>query len=83
MQHSYKVGQMLDLRSGPRSHRPSGPCEIIACLPHEQGPLLYRVRSASERNERVVEEGDLTPGAAMKTVFAKSESYFDIAVTRR
>jgi hypothetical protein len=81
MQHRYKVGQVLDLRSAPRSsNRPSGPCEVIACLPHDNGPILYRVRSASENNERVVEEFNLSPNDAKKTVFAEGESFFNIAI---
>jgi hypothetical protein len=79
--HRYKVGQLLDLRSAPRSsNRPVGPCEVIACLPHDKGPILYRVRSASENNERVVEEFNLSRNDTMKTVFAEGESFFNIAI---
>ena len=84
MSHRYKVGQMLELRSAPRhSNRPTGPCEVLTCLPHEKGPVLYRVKSWGESNERVVEEADLTPSAAMKTVFSESESVFTIAISKR
>jgi hypothetical protein len=84
MSHRFKIGQMLDLRSAPRhSNRPSGPCEVISCLPHDKGPILYRVKSWGESNERVVEEADLSPSDAMKTVFAESESPFTIAVSKR
>jgi hypothetical protein len=75
---------MLELRSAPRhSNRPAGPCEVLTCLPHEKGPVLYRVKSWGESNERVVEEADLTPSAVLKTVFQESESVFDIAVSKR
>jgi hypothetical protein len=84
MPHIYKVGQMLDLRSAPRhSNRLAGPCEVIACLPHEKGPVLYRVKSRGETNERVVEEGDLSPSTASKSAFAESESVFSIAISKR
>ena len=86
MQHRYKVGQMLDLRSSPRSsNRPAGLCEVVFCLPHDSGPILYRVKSLTENNERVVNEADLSPSDAVKTAFEKAESAFDIAVaiTRR
>ena len=84
MSHRYKVGQMLELRSAPRhSNRPAGPCEVLTCLPHEKGPVLYRVKSWGESNERVVEEADLTPSAALKTVFQESESVFTIAISKR
>lgn len=84
MPHLYKVGQMLELRSAPRhSNRPAGPCEVISCLPHDKGPVLYRVKSWGESNERVVEEVDLSPSAAMKTVFAEGDSPFSIAINKR
>ena len=84
MSHLYKVGQILDLRSAPRhSNRPAGPCEVISCLPHEQGPVQYRVKSHGEGNERVVEEGDLSPSAAGKTLQIDAEDVFSIAVSKR
>ena len=84
MQHRYAVGQMLEMRSSPRlSTRPAGLCEVIACLPHEGGPLLYRVKSRNESNERVVEETDLTPSAAPRPSDDDSGSPFSIAITRR
>lgn len=84
MSHLYKVGQMLDLRSAPRhSNRPSGPCEVVARLPHEKGPVLYRVKSWGESNERIVEEVDLSPSKAMKSVFPEDDGAFDIAISKR
>lgn len=84
MDHRYKVGQMLDLRSAPRhSNRPSGPCEVVACLPHDKGPVLYRVKSLGESNERVVEEIDLSPSDAVKSARSESESVFTIAISKR
>ncbi len=84
MSHRYKVGQMLELRSAPRhSNRPAGPCEVLTCMPHEKGPVLYRVKSWGESNERVVEEADLSPSAALKTVFADNDSFFNIAISKK
>jgi len=84
MTHIFKVGQMLDLRSAPRhSNRPAGPCEVIACLPHETGPVLYRVKSRGETIERVVEEGDLSPSDAKKLANEESKSAFSIAINKR
>ena len=84
MQHRYAPGQMLSLRSAPRhSNRPSGPCEVIACLPHDKGPVLYRVKSSGENNERVVEETDLSISDALKAISAERHSVFSIAVTKR
>ena len=84
MLHRYKVGQMLELRSAPRhSNRPSGPCEVVTCLPHDKGPMLYRVKSRGESNERVVEEADLSPSSATKAPFPEGESIFSIAIGKR
>jgi hypothetical protein len=84
MPHHFKVGQMLELRSSPRfSDRPAGPCEVLACLPHDKGPVLYRVQSVNERTERVVDETDLSPSTASKSPRAEREALFSIAVTRR
>lgn len=84
MQHRFKVGQMLELRSAPqRSNRPAGPCEVVFCLPHDKGPILYRVKSLGETNERVVDETDLSPSAIGKTVLAGDESFFNIAIAKR
>lgn len=84
MSHLYKVGQMLELRSAPRhSNRPAGPCEVISCLPHEIGPVLYRVKSRGETMERVVEEGDLSPSDAIKVANDESKGAFSIAVNKR
>ena len=55
----------------------------MSCLPHDKGPVLYRVKSWGESNERVVEEIDLSPSAAVKTVFEDTESVFTIAVNKR
>lgn len=83
MPHIYKVGQMLDLRSAPRhSNRPAGPCEVLSCLPHDKGPVLYRVKSQGESNERVVEESDLTPSDAAKAGYG-ADNPFSIAVNKR
>lgn len=84
MLHRFTTGQVLDLRSAPRqSNRPSGPCEVISCLPHEKGPILYRVRSRSETVERVVDEVDLSPSDLVKSDVSEAESAFKIAVVKR
>ncbi|QQR39510.1 hypothetical protein [Devosia rhizoryzae] len=87
MSHLYKIGQLLELRSAPRlSNRPAGTCEVVACLPHDKGPVLYRVQSINERNERVVEETDLVPSTAAKSAEEAVEnerSSISIAVSRR
>ncbi len=84
MSHHYEVGQMLDLSSAPmHSNRPKGPCKVLACLPHDNGPVLYRVQCTSERNERVVEEMDLSPGAGYSAPAVENASLVSIAINRR
>lgn len=84
MPHIYKVGQMLDLSSAPmQSNRPKGPCKVLACMPHEKGPALYRVQCLTERNERVVEEMDLSPGTSAKSTEAAEKAFVSVAISRR
>jgi hypothetical protein len=84
MTHRYRVGQMLELRSAPQhSNRPAGTCEVLVCLPHDRGPILYRVKSTNENNERVVEETDLTPSKSIKHTHAEEARTFSIAISKR
>lgn len=60
--HRFHVGQRLTMARGSRDiARSAAVCEVVARLPHESGPLLYRVRSELESFERVVDEVDLAP----------------------
>ncbi len=59
--HQFRVGQRLSLSRGGRDiARAAALCQVTAVLPHEVGPLLYRVRSEIEGFERVVDENDLS-----------------------
>jgi hypothetical protein len=60
--HNYHVGQRVSMvGSGRYWGRVSGLCRIVALMPHEAGPFLYRVRSETESFERIVAEADLAP----------------------
>lgn len=60
--HRFHVGQRLTMARGSRDiARSAAVCQVVALLPHETGPLLYRVRSELESFERVVDEVDLAP----------------------
>jgi hypothetical protein len=84
MQHRYHLGETLDLRANPRlSNRPSGLCEVLACLPHDKGPLLYRVKCIAENNERVVEESDLSPSLDRIEALPSAGARFSIAIPRK
>jgi hypothetical protein len=64
--HVYELGQSLKMiGGGNRWTRAEGLCTVTALLPHEGGPLLYRVRSTVENYERVVAETDLAPEAIL------------------
>lgn len=84
MTHRYAIGQILEMRAAPRtSNRQAGPCEVIFCLPHDRGPVLYRVRPLNENVERIVDEIDLTLSKVEKSDDEASAPPFSIAVTRR
>ncbi|HTJ57044.1 MAG TPA: hypothetical protein VL418_05700 [Devosiaceae bacterium] len=58
----YAIGQRLMLRGGGNHWaRQQADCQVVALLPNEGGPFLYRVRSDAESHERVVDEADLSP----------------------
>jgi hypothetical protein len=60
--HAYRVGERLLMARGSRDiARPAAWCQVTALVPHETGPLLYRVRSDAESFERIVDEVDLAP----------------------
>lgn len=84
MPHRFSVGQTLELSSAPwHSNRPKGTCKVLACLPYETGPAVYRVQCINERNERVVEETDLSPGTTTQPSTTKSDTLMSIAVVNR
>ena len=60
--HRYAVGERLRMASGGREiARGAAACLVTALLPHEGGPLKYRVRSESENYDRIIDETDLSP----------------------
>ena len=63
--HRYRIGQRLRIAGGGRywGHL-GGYCRVIALMPHESGPFLYRIRSETENFERIVAEVDLFPSDA-------------------
>jgi hypothetical protein len=59
--HRYAIGERLAMAPGGREFaRGAATCTIVSRLPHEGGPLRYRVRSDSETYERIVDENDLS-----------------------
>ena len=72
MRHIYAVGQMVEL-SGP-TNRPAGACRIVACMPHDRGPLQYRVQWHGDPVQRVVSESDLRRSSASHTPQQQEEA---------
>ena len=58
--HKFKVGETVDFMPG-RMVFPAGrrACTIVRLLPSEGGKRLYRIKCATEANERVVPEAQL------------------------
>jgi hypothetical protein len=58
--HKYKVGQTVQLASGPYGGVPRGSVfKIIQLLPPQDGDYQYRIKNADEPHERVVKESEL------------------------
>ena len=63
MPHSFKVGQPVVPRFLPGAER-QDVYEVIHCLPDlPEGEPLYRIRSTTNRSERVVRESEIKPAA--------------------
>lgn len=59
--HRYRIGERVRMTGGGSNWaRSEALCSIVALLPHERGPVLYRVQSDAENCQRVVEETDLS-----------------------
>jgi len=59
--HRYRIGERVRMMGGGSNWaRSEAVCSIVALLPHERGPVLYRVQSDAENCQRVVEETDLS-----------------------
>ncbi len=58
--HLFKVGQSVVLRLEPPSRQDI--YEVIRCLPEwPDGEPMYRLRSTTNRSERIVREDEIRP----------------------
>jgi len=57
--HKFSVGQKVDFWNRTRIAAAQGEYEIVRLLPAEAGQFQYRIKSALERNERVVGEDQI------------------------
>ena len=60
--HKYRVGEKVNFAGRARVAAAYGEYEVVRLLPAESGQFLYRIKSALERNERVVAEDQLALG---------------------
>jgi hypothetical protein len=58
----FQVGDLVSFAAGIRWGAPSGPYEVVACLPRDDNApeYRYRIKSVAEPMERVVVESQLT-----------------------
>ena len=57
--HKFSIGQKVNFSNRVRVAAAPGEYEVMRLLPSEEGQYLYRIKSALERNERVVAEDQL------------------------
>jgi hypothetical protein len=63
--HKFKVGQNVYFQSGKIGMpAPSSRYKIVRQLPHEGGERTYRIKTDSERFERVARESEITSGSS-------------------
>ena len=59
--HKFKIGQSVELTSGPFGRgSPNDVYKIVQLLPLEGYDYQYRIKSAKEPHERVVKESELS-----------------------
>jgi len=58
--HKFHVGEIVNLRPVVSRNVPGGAYEVTKQLPHNGREFEYRIKSAREEHERVVEESDIT-----------------------
>jgi len=59
--HKYHVGDRVNFDARMQVGAAAGEYEVLRLLPIEAGQLQYRIKSALERSERVVQEHQLSP----------------------
>jgi hypothetical protein len=58
--HKYRVGEKVNFDARMQVGAAAGEYEVLRLLPVEAGQLQYRIKSALERSERVVQEHQLS-----------------------
>jgi hypothetical protein len=58
-EHKYRVGQVVEVRTGPLSGAPPGAYEVTRRLPPAGTSNQYRVKSHQSGHERVIQEADI------------------------
>lgn len=59
-QHKYKVGQTINFRSATGGRAaPAGQYRILGYRPSEGGEPSYRIKSETERHDRIARESEM------------------------
>ena len=63
-EHKFRVGQVVDFHPSPKIAFPAAAREykILRLVPHERGERLYRIKTITERFERIAKESELVLG---------------------
>lgn len=74
MPHKFVVGQIVDLMHRPLRAAAAGEYEIRHLMPAASDgnseDFSYRIKSAAEKHERVVNESELVPSTRAEDIFA-------------
>jgi hypothetical protein len=58
--HKYKIGQTINFRSANKGRAaPPGQYRILGYRPNEDGEPSYRIKSETERHDRIARESEL------------------------
>jgi hypothetical protein len=60
-QHRFKLGQMVEIMPTTMRAAVTGQYEIIRLVPCDSNDPQYRLKSLTEKHERVLSEGELIP----------------------
>jgi len=72
LSHKFNVGQTVDLTPGMPRGAPAGPYEVCRLMPASDSDTenpRYRIKSVTEKHERMASESDLTLSLTPESVF--------------
>lgn len=74
-EHKFRVGQVVDFHPSPKIAFPAAAQEykILRLVPHERGERLYRIKTITERFERIAKESELVLGISVSSQCADAD----------